>query len=68
GFATEAAACLRDWAFVNTDLPSLVSYMDQANTASARVAERLGATPDHAAARQDDGDLVYRHIRPGRVS
>ena len=68
GYATEAAACLRDWAFDTLGLPSLVSYMDPANGASARVAERLGATLDPAATPQDECDLVYRHTRQGRLS
>jgi RimJ/RimL family protein N-acetyltransferase len=66
GYATEAATALRDWAFAVRGLPTLVSYMDPANLASARVAERLGARLDPDAARQpgDEADLVYRHHRP----
>ncbi|QYK40968.1 MAG: GNAT family N-acetyltransferase [Paracoccaceae bacterium] len=60
GYATEAAAALRDWAFAQ-GLPTLVSYMDPQNRASAAVAERLGARLDPAATPQDAGDLVYRH-------
>jgi RimJ/RimL family protein N-acetyltransferase len=65
GYATEAAAALRDWGFANLGLPSLVSYMDPRNHASARVALRLGAVLDPAAQRQpgDDEDLVFRHHR-----
>jgi RimJ/RimL family protein N-acetyltransferase len=63
GYATEAAAALRDWALDARGLPTLVSYMDPANAASARVAERLGARLDPDATRQpgDESDLVYRH-------
>ena len=63
GYATEAAARLRDWAFAHVGLPSLVSYMDPSNAASARVAQRLGAVLDPVAPRQkgDEADLVYRH-------
>jgi RimJ/RimL family protein N-acetyltransferase len=63
GFATEAAACLRDWAFAGLGLKTLVSYVDPANHASSRVAGRLGAVLDPGAARQpgDETDLVWRH-------
>jgi RimJ/RimL family protein N-acetyltransferase len=62
GYATEAARALRDWAFGTLGLRTLVSYIDPGNTRSAAVAERLGAVLDPAAAKQDPGDLVYRHI------
>jgi RimJ/RimL family protein N-acetyltransferase len=61
GYATEAAAALRDWAARALGCRSLVSYIDPENLASIKVAERLGATPDPEALRQDPGDLVYRH-------
>jgi RimJ/RimL family protein N-acetyltransferase len=63
GFATEAAAALRDWARARGNLRGLVSYMDAENAASARVAQRLGAVLDPNALRQkgDEADLVYRH-------
>ena len=61
GYATEAAAAVRDWAFATRGLPTLVSYIDPENAASRRVAERLGATLDTAAPRPDPDDLVYRH-------
>ena len=61
GFAIEAARALRDWAFGVRGLPTLVSYVDPANSRSIAVAERLGATLDALAPRQDPEDLVYRH-------
>lgn len=63
GYATEAAAALRDWAFSALRLPSLVSYVDQENLASIRVAERLGGSRDPNAARQDPIDVVFRYHR-----
>lgn len=63
GYATEGATAVRDWAFATLGLPTLVSYIDPDNTASCRVAERLGAVLDHAAPRTDPADLVYRHGR-----
>jgi RimJ/RimL family protein N-acetyltransferase len=71
GYATEAARALRDWAFDEAGLPTLVSYMDRENHASAAVARRLGAVPDPEAARQpgpeNDGDLVFRHRPEARA-
>lgn len=61
GYASEAARALRDWAFAVRGLPTLVSYIDPANTRSIAVALRLGAARDDAAPRQDPEDLVYRH-------
>lgn len=61
GYAVEAAAALRDWAFALVGAEGLVSYIDRGNAASARVAERLGAARDLAAPKQDPEDLVYRH-------
>jgi RimJ/RimL family protein N-acetyltransferase len=69
GYATEAGAALRDWAFGTHGLPTLVSYVDPRNAASARVAERLGGVPDPDAPRPagDDGDLVFRYVPGGRA-
>lgn len=44
GYATEAAVILHRWAFLQKQLTSLVSYIMPGNTASRRVAEKLGAT------------------------
>jgi len=63
GYATEAAAAVRDWAFGTLGLSTLVSYFDPANARSIAVAERLGAVLDPRAAKQDPEDLVYRHRR-----
>jgi RimJ/RimL family protein N-acetyltransferase len=62
GYVTEAAAALRDWAFAELRLPSLVSYFDPANVRSIAVAERLGAVRDDHASRRDPDDVVYRHL------
>lgn len=63
GYATEAARCMRDWAFDVAGLSTLVSYIDPDNHASIRVAQRLDAVPDATAARPAPGDLVWRHAR-----
>ncbi len=68
GFAQEAAIAARNWAYGPRALPSLVSYIDPANTRSIALAERLGARPDPDAARPDPTDLVYRHPAPARAA
>lgn len=62
GFAFEAAIAMREWAFQERGLKTLVSYMDPDNARSIQLAERLGATVDEDARKQDPGDLVYRHL------
>ena len=42
GYAKEAASAVRDWAFKNTDYPSLYSYCKYTNEASYRTAESIG--------------------------
>ena len=63
GYASEAAAAFRDWAFGQLGLETLVSYVDPRNQRSIAVAERLGARLDANADRTDQDDLVYRHAR-----
>lgn len=62
GYAMEAALAMRDWAFGEGGLTTLVSYVDPANVRSIAVAERLGAVRDPDAARPDPEDLVFRHV------
>ena len=45
GYATEAAAAIRDWARESRSIDRLVSLISPDNPRSQRVAERLGATP-----------------------
>lgn len=61
GYASEAAAAIRDHALRDLRLPELVSYIVPENAASIAVAERLGAT---LAPERVDGILVYRHHLP----
>ena len=42
GYAREAAAAVRDWAFEHTDYPALYSYCKYTNVASYRTAEAVG--------------------------
>lgn len=66
GIAHEAAVAARDWAWANLNWPSMVSYIDDGNTRSIRLAEKLGAVNDpQAETPPDDPCLVYRHPMPG---
>ncbi len=65
GYATEAGAALRDWAFETLHLPTLVSYVGASNAPSRRVAEKLGAVIDPRAKSPDPETLVYRHRAGG---
>lgn len=57
GYATEAAA--RDYAFNTLKTNTLVSYIDQENERSKRLAERLGAA--------HEGDIQLLDFGPHRV-
>lgn len=46
GYATEAAAAIRDYAFRTLGIARLVSLIDPAHAASARVALKLGMKPE----------------------
>jgi RimJ/RimL family protein N-acetyltransferase len=66
GYATEAAAAIRDWARESRSVGALVSLISPDNARSQRVAERLGATPAETVTplhtrRQT---VVWRHPRP----
>ncbi|MFM2354843.1 MAG: hypothetical protein RLZZ528_579 [Pseudomonadota bacterium] len=62
GMATEAARAARDWFFATSAYRTAVSYTHPENTASHRLAERLGATPDpQAPCPYPPPVRVYRH-------
>ncbi len=42
GYAKEATAAVRDWAFANTDYPALYSYCKYTNVGSYKTAESIG--------------------------
>ncbi len=42
GYAKEAAAAVRDWAFMNTGYPALYSYCKYTNVGSYKTAESIG--------------------------
>ena len=63
GFATEAAAAARDWAFNTLCLQTFVSYIASKNARSIALAERLGAVED-TPKDWPKGNVVYRHAKP----
>lgn len=64
GYATEAALAARDWAARELGLGPLISYIHPDNTASARVAQRLGATFERETTLLGGPAQIWRH-RPG---
>lgn len=63
GYATEACRAALDWAFAERDFPELVSYIYPANTASIRVATKLGETLRGTTALREREVLVYAITR-----
>lgn len=66
GYATEAAAAIRDWAYAARAIDLLVSLISPSNVRSQRVAERLGATPVETVvpAHTNKETVVWRHTPP----
>lgn len=63
GLATEAAAACRDHAFDVVGVTKLVAIVDPRNTASRRVAERIGMRVDEEIERGGRRQLVYATTR-----
>jgi RimJ/RimL family protein N-acetyltransferase len=61
GYALEATNAARAYFYNTMGWDTAVSYLDPKNLDSIRLAERLGATKDHAATTIDGNDAVYRH-------
>jgi RimJ/RimL family protein N-acetyltransferase len=63
GYATEAAAAIRDWAYEFRAIDLLVSLISPDNARSQRVAERLGATATETVTPADSKQeaVVWRH-------
>jgi len=68
GYATEAAAAIRDWAYASLSIDLLVSLISPSNVRSQRVAERLGAKPSETVtpARTEQHTVVWRHTPAAR--
>ncbi|MBW4980977.1 GNAT family N-acetyltransferase [Mameliella sp. CS4] len=62
GFATEAAARIRDWASAERGLGPLISYIHPDNAPSRRVAERLDAHFERDTNLLGHPAQVWRHI------
>ena len=63
GYATEAAAAIRDWALERPNIDRLVSLISPDNIRSQRVAEKLGAIPTETVtpARSRRTAVVWSH-------
>jgi RimJ/RimL family protein N-acetyltransferase len=63
GYATEAAAAIRDWAYESRPIDRLVSLISAGNVRSQRVATRLGAIPTATVTPADSKrtTVVWRH-------
>jgi RimJ/RimL family protein N-acetyltransferase len=66
GYATEAAAAIRDWAYRCRSIERLVSLISPDNGRSQRVADRLGASPAETVTPRHTGrtTVVWRHPWP----
>ncbi len=69
GVAFEAGRAMLDWAWRETELETLVSYMDPANERALRLSARLGGRPavdgDGMVSYRGCDFVTYRYWRPG---
>ena len=65
GYATEGALAVRDWAWREAGIASLISLINPDNVASRRVAERLGCMRGNRV-RLDEGVLCDVWVHPSR--
>jgi RimJ/RimL family protein N-acetyltransferase len=66
GYAREAAAAARDWAFVTRGFVRLASYIDPKNARSQATAARLGAVKSGMIELQGMAIECWLHYPPGR--
>jgi RimJ/RimL family protein N-acetyltransferase len=64
GIATEAGAAWRDYAFERAGMARIVSMISEVNTASRRVAEKLGLKLERPAVWGGAPMLMYSMVRP----
>jgi RimJ/RimL family protein N-acetyltransferase len=64
GYATEAAAAIRQWAYEHRSIEQLVSLISPGNLRSQRVAERLGAVPTDTVTPVDSGREAVVWLHP----
>jgi RimJ/RimL family protein N-acetyltransferase len=67
GYATEAAGVARRWAYRALGWTTAISLIDPDNTASRRVADRLGARPDGDIVIRGHAVTIHRHPAPSHV-
>jgi ribosomal-protein-alanine N-acetyltransferase len=67
GIANEAGAAWRDFAFDTLGLERIVSMISAENTASRRLAEKLGMTVEREALWGDPPHLMYSVRMEGRT-
>ena len=65
GFAGEAAAAIRDWAFAAFPFAHLASFIAPANHRSRHLAERLGAVREGTIELRGQQPENWIHYRPG---
>ncbi|MEM1373161.1 MAG: GNAT family N-acetyltransferase [Pseudomonadota bacterium] len=69
GFAAEAARAARDWVYREKGWTTAISLTADGNTASAKLAQRLGCTHDGCFSHEIFGDMdVWRHPNPGALA
>ena len=69
GYATEAALAARAWVYDTLGWTTAISLVKPENTASARLAERLGCTRDGDFTHERHGFMhVYRHPGPDSLT
>ena len=61
GLAYEAAVAARNHAYVEMGFGPLISLVDNENTASAKLARKLGATPEAETNIRGDACIIFRH-------
>ncbi len=66
GYATEACAAARDWAFDTLGWERLASFVKRGNAASSRVLEKLGAVNEGETEVLGITCGLWVHYRPGR--
>lgn len=59
GYATEAAIAVRNFARSRALAPRLASIIHQDNSASRRVAEKVGMSPDHGLSHSSPVHVIY---------
>jgi len=65
GLGTEAARAILDYGFDNLQLPRLVCVIDEENTASKRVAEKIGMTFEKKGSDEIGPFLLYSRNKEG---